>query len=127
MRTHGSDQGAVLGHDHRWRRQGKPEREQFIATTDPRMKGHQPLKSCRAEGCRSGRKERGLCTRHHYAWQRAGRPKLDQWLGALPTVVLVNASATCRISYCDLWVHADLPFRSNRRSFDRSSRTAALG
>jgi integrase len=102
--------GLCFGHDHRWRQQGKPERKQFIATTDPRMKGHQPLKSCRAEDCRSGRKERGLCTRHHYAWQRAGKPELDQWLGTLPTVPLAVTPATCWISYCDLWIHADLPF-----------------
>jgi hypothetical protein len=25
-------------------------------------------------------------------------------------VALADAPATCRISYCDLWVHADLPF-----------------
>ena len=110
MRRTGRIKGVCFGHDHRWRRQGKPELGEFIATTGPRLKGHQVLASCRASGCRSGRKERGLCTRHLYAWQRAGKPELGQWLGTLRTVPPAEAPATCRISYCDLWVHTGLPF-----------------
>jgi integrase len=106
----GRIKGLCFGHDHRWRRQGKPEHDRFIATTDPRLKGHQALASCRAAGCRSGRKERGLCTRHLYAWQRAGHPDLDHWLDTLAPVDRPDPPATCRISYCDLWVHTDLPF-----------------
>lgn len=106
----GRIKGLCFGHDHRWRLQGKPEPAGFIATTDPRLRGHQKLASCRAPGCRSGRKERGLCTRHLHAWQRAGRPDLDHWLGALPAAVPEDPPPACRISYCDLWAHSDLPF-----------------
>ncbi|MGH3515956.1 MAG: hypothetical protein ACRDQ7_00750 [Haloechinothrix sp.] len=106
----GRIRGLCFGHDSRWRREGKPELGDFIATTDPRMKGHQPLAPCRVPGCRRGRKERGLCTRHHYAWTRSGQPDLDRWAAGLPPVVEADPPATCRISYCDLWVHADLPF-----------------
>jgi hypothetical protein len=102
--------GLCFGHDHRWRSQGKPDRGEFIAATDPRLKGHQKLASCRVPGCLYGRKERGLCTRHLYAWQRAGRPELDSWLAVLPAEALQDPPPACRISYCDLWVHADLPF-----------------
>jgi len=106
----GRIQGLCFGHDRRWRLQGKPERDQFAAITDPRLKGHQVLASCRASACRSGRKEHGLCTRHLYAWQRAGQPGLDGWLDMLIPVDRPDPPATCRISYCDLWVHTDLPF-----------------
>ena len=106
----GRIRGLCFGHDSRWRREGKPDLGHFIATTDPRMKGHQPLASCRIPDCRRGRKERGLCTRHHYAWQRSGQSDLNQWVAALPPVVEPDPPATCRIAYCDLWVHADLPF-----------------
>ena len=106
----GRVRGLCTGHDHRWRNQGKPDRGKFIATTDPRLKGHQKLASCRAAGCLYGRKERGLCTRHLYAWQRAGRPELDSWLAGLPAEAPEDPPSACRISYCDLWVHAGLPF-----------------
>jgi integrase len=105
----GRIKGLCFGHDHRWRNQDKPDLGEFAAATDPRLKGHQALASCRAMGCRSGRKERGLCTRHLYAWQKAGQPDLDRWLATLP-IELRDPPPACRISYCDLWVHTDLPF-----------------
>ncbi len=106
----GRVRGLCTGHDHRWRNQGKPDRGKFIATTNPRLKGHQKLACCQAAGCLYGRKERGLCTRHLYAWQRAGRPEPDSWLVGLPAEAPEDPPSACRISYCDLWVHADLPF-----------------
>ena len=107
----GRVRGLCSGHDHRWRSQGKPDLAGFIATTDPRLKGHQKLKSCRASGCLYGRKERGLCTRHLYAWQQAGRPELDSWLAALPAETPPeDPPPACRISYCGLWARAGLPF-----------------
>lgn len=106
----GRVKGLCFGHDRRWRAQGKPELQRFITTTDSRLKGHQALESCRVTHCCSGRKERGLCTRHLYAWQRAGRPDLDHWLDALPAVDRTDPPPTCRISYCDLWIHTNLPF-----------------
>ncbi len=106
----GRVRGLCTGHDHRWRNQGKPDRDEFIAATGPRLKGHQKLASCRVPGCLYGRKERGLCTRHLYAWQRAGRPEMDSWLAALPAEAAGDPPPACRISYCDLWAHAGLPF-----------------
>jgi site-specific recombinase XerD len=102
--------GLCFGHDSRWRREGKPELDHFVDTTDPRMKGHQPLASCRAPGCRGGRKERGLCTRHLYAWQKSAQRDLYRWVATLAPVSDPDPPATCRISYCELWVHANLPF-----------------
>jgi site-specific recombinase XerD len=106
----GRIQGLCFGHDSRWRREGKPKLDHFVDTTDPRMKGHQPLASCRAPGCRGGRKERGLCTRHLYAWQKSAQRDLDRWVATLAPVPDPDPPATCRISYCELWVHANLPF-----------------
>ena len=106
----GRVRGLCTGHDHRWRNQGKLDPGEFMATTNPRLKGHQKLASCQAASCLYGRKERGLCTRHLYAWQRAGRPDLDSWLAALPADTPEDPPSACRISYCDLWVHTDLPF-----------------
>jgi integrase len=102
--------GLCFGHDRRWRLQGKPDRGAFIATTAPRMKGHQKLQSCRAPGCRYGRKERGLCIMHHRIWRQAGRSDLDSWLVGLSAAVLGDLAPECRISYCDLWTHEGLPF-----------------
>jgi integrase len=102
--------GLCFGHDHRWRRQGKQDRGEFIATTASRLKGHQELESCRVPGCLYGRKERGLCTLHLRMWRQAGRPELNIWLSHLPVNAPENPPRPCRISYCDLWTHIDLPF-----------------
>ena len=106
----GRIRGLCYGHDSRWRREGKPDLDQFVETTNPRMKGHQPLASCRVDGCRRGRKERGLCTRHHYAWQRSAHPDATRWAAQQPIAVEPDPPLVCRISYCDLWIHNDLPF-----------------
>jgi integrase len=102
--------GLCFGHDHRWRRPGKQDRGEFIATTASRLKGHQELESCRVPGCLYGRKERGLCTLHLRMWRQAGRPELNIWLSHLPVNAPENPPRPCRISYCDLWTHIDLPF-----------------
>jgi integrase len=102
--------GLCFGHDRRWRAQGKPDRSEFIATTAPRLKGHQKLESCRVPSCLYGRKERGLCTMHFRAWRQAGRPDLDRWLALLPAEAPEDPPRECRIAYCDLWVHEGLPF-----------------
>ena len=106
----GRIRGLCVGHDQRWRREGQPDLDRFVATTHPQMRGHQPLASCRITGCRRGRKERGLCTKHLYAWQRSTHPDASRWASEQPAVVEHDPPATCRITYCDLWVHTDLPF-----------------
>jgi integrase len=93
------------GHNGRWARAGKPDLEQFVATTDPRWRRQAPLMPCAAPGCGYGRRCRGgLCVRCHDAWMRAGRPELEPWLAALPGPA--DSPPACRVAACQLWEHA---------------------
>lgn len=101
--------GLCWGHNSRWARTGKPDLDQFVATTDPRWRRQAPLASCAAPGCRYGRRCRGgLCTRHHDSWRRAGHPELEPWLAAQPSADPSDTPLTCRVPSCQLWVHAGM-------------------
>lgn len=102
----GRAKGLCWGHNHRWARIGKPDLEEFIATTDPQWRRQTPYLPCRASGCCYGRRcEAGLCPIHHRAWTRAGRPDLAPWLAALPEPT--HQPSICLITSCQLWVHRD--------------------
>lgn len=51
-----------------------------------------------------------MCQLHAQRWERAGRPDLEAWLAVLPPVTQPMPGATCRITHCQLWPQAALPF-----------------
>ena len=102
------NRGLCWGHHGRWYDQGRPELEEFAATTSPRWRRQTPSSCCRAGGCRYAAHARQLCKRHLYAWQRAGQPDLNTWQPA--TVTPPEAPQPCRVSWCDLWAKPGAPF-----------------
>ena len=106
----GRYRGLCNAHAQRWKKVGRPEVEEFAATTDPTLRGHGALGACQAPGCRYGINGMGLCKSHWRSWRLAGKPTLNQWLRALPPAdPAVPQPATCRIRSCDLWTHGDNP------------------
>ncbi len=103
-RRTGRARGLCIGHHRRWSDEGRPDLPRFVAATDPRLRGHAPLQPCRARGCQYGRSLGGLCKRHDRTWRKAGRPDVELWLATQPSIDPPDLPATCRISYCDLWV-----------------------
>ena len=94
------NRGLCWGHHGRWYDQGKPELEEFAATTSPRWRLQEPSSCCRADGCRYAVHGRQLCKRHLSAWRRAGQPGLDTWR---PGLAPPEAPQPCRVSWCGLW------------------------
>jgi integrase len=101
----------ALCHPHyrRWREQGRPDLERFVATTDPATLGRRPLVACSVPGCGYGRVTHGLCATHGRRWTYAGRPDLAAWVATLPPVT-DRPQHTCRLSYCALWAQGNGPF-----------------
>jgi integrase len=101
----------ALCHPHyrRWREQGRPDLEQFVATTDPSTLGRQALPPCEVPGCRYGRVIHGLCVSHGHRWTGAGRPDLATWLATVPPVTNQHRRM-CRLSFCTLWTQGNAPF-----------------
>ncbi|MGH3418439.1 MAG: tyrosine-type recombinase/integrase [Streptosporangiaceae bacterium] len=95
------NRGLCWGHHGRWYDQGRPELEEFAATTSPRWRLQERSSCCRADGCRYAAHGRQLCKRHLYAWRRAGQPDLDTWRPA--AVAPPAAPQPCRVSWCGLW------------------------
>jgi hypothetical protein len=83
-----SSQGLCLGHEGRWRREGRPPLEEFAATT-PAEFTRSSLLHCRAPGCGYGVAAMNLCNRHARHWIKAGRPAIDSWVDALPPALAV--------------------------------------
>ena len=102
--------GLCQGHLQRWNNQGRPDLEQFAASTDPRWRRQQPNQRCRVPGCGYGSARGGMCGLHAQRWERAGRPDLDAWLAEPQPVKQPAAGATCRIPHCELWPQATSPF-----------------
>ena len=102
--------GLCPGHLLRWADQGRPDMEQFVASTDPRWRRQRPNQRCRVSGCGYGSTRGGLCALHAQRWQRAGRYEMQVWLVDCEPVLLPVASTTCGIQHCQLWPHATSPF-----------------
>jgi integrase/ferredoxin len=102
--------GLCQGHLQRWNDQGRPDLEQFAASTDPRWRRQQPNQRCRAPGCGYGSARGGMCGLHAQRWERAGRPDLHAWLAEPQPFKRPAAGATCRIPHCELWPQATSPF-----------------
>jgi integrase len=99
--------GLCGGHHRRWTVEGKPDMEQFTATTHPGLRGRSPLQPCRVTGCGYGRRHQGLCSRHVRAWRTAGQPTLEAWLSGQPPVRPARPPAACQIGFCTLWAKGD--------------------
>ena len=102
--------GLCQGHLQRWNNQGRPDLEQFAASTDPRWRRQQPNQQCRVPGCGYGSARGGMCGLHAQRWERAGRPDLHAWLAEPQPFKRPAAGATCRIPHCELWPQATSPF-----------------
>lgn len=94
--------GTCLGHYNRWKTQGCPDIDEFVATTQPTMRAHRPVEGCSVRGCHYGRRGAGLCSRHHTDWLAHGKPDVHEWVAAQPEVTL-DGLPLCRVSYCHQW------------------------
>ena len=61
------------GHHQRWAQAGRPDLEQFIASTDPQWRRWRPNMVCSVIDCGYGSSRRGMCVLHAQRWERAGR------------------------------------------------------
>ncbi|MGW7384484.1 hypothetical protein [Streptomyces sp. NPDC054794] len=112
----GRSHGLCIGHHHRWSGQGRPDLEEFAATTEPLMRGFAPLASCRVADCRYGVRSRGLCSKQEWAWRYAGRPDQESWLATVPSADQEEEHAECLVGFCDLWVQGSAPFCVSHRA-----------
>lgn len=100
--------GLCTSHYSRWRRAGYPDRDGWMAVTDPASRGHRPLQACAVTDCRRGVLGSGLCTKHHYRWAKmAGRPDLDGWLATV--VDDPDGRPACGVEGCALLVESSDP------------------
>ena len=102
--------GLCQAHRNRWAKQGRPDLQTFIATTDRRWRKHAPLMCCNASGCGRGVARQGLCTRHAAAWERDGQPPRQQWLASIPGTTTPPGQQVCLIGGCQLWAERNIPF-----------------
>ncbi|MFJ8390891.1 tyrosine-type recombinase/integrase [Streptomyces sp. NPDC094438] len=102
--------GLCQAHHLRWKNQGRPDVENFAATTEPRWKRQLPNRACRVTDCGYGSSRSGMCDMHGQRWIRAGRPELEQWLTDPPSIAQPAPGATCLIAHCILWPWGDRPF-----------------
>jgi len=107
-RRHARSRGLCQGHHLRWQKQGRPDLDEFAATTGPRWARQRPNLCCKVPHCGYGSTRGGMCQLHAQRWERGGRPDLEQWLTNPPEVKQPQVGATCRIEHCQLWPHAGL-------------------
>jgi integrase len=119
--------GLCQGHRQRWTAEGRPDVQEFAASTDPRWRKNVPLARCQAPGCRCGVGHRkGLCSRHAGAWERAGTPSLPEWLGTLAGTEPAQSPANCLIGSCGLWAEPGSDWcRSHTATWKHHGRPAA--
>lgn len=102
--------GICQGHLHRWVKQGRPDLDAFIATTDPRWQLQRPNQVCLVEACGYGVARRRLCQLHAQRWERSAGRDLETWLLDPPPIKQPAAGAVCQIPHCTLWPQAATPF-----------------
>lgn len=118
---HARSRGLCQGHHLRWQKQGRPDVEQFAATTDPRWARQRPNQCCKVLGCGYGSARAGLCQLHAQRWERGGRPDLERWLVDPPQVKQPPADTTCLIEHCRLWPQAGGPLCHSHTATWRSN------
>jgi integrase len=103
--------GLCHAHHQRWKRQGRPDLDGFLATADPTVVGRQSATPCLLGWCRFGAARRGLCVRHHERWERADKPERTSWAGGVPEEPGWERDRPgCRLPFCTLWAHGHQPF-----------------
>lgn len=115
--------GLCAGHHQRWAKTGRPDLDEFAATTDPGWARQRPNRACRVQECGYGVARAGLCQLHAQRWERSGRSDVQQWLAEGPPPVKAPVADTCQVPGCPLWPQAAGPFchahhatwRANRR------------
>jgi integrase len=103
--------GLCHAHRQRWKRQGRPDLDRFVAVADPTVVGRRSATPCLVAWCRFGAARRGLCVRHHERWERAGRPDPASWATSVPEPPGWGRDRpACRLPFCTLWAHGRQPF-----------------
>ena len=103
--------GLCHAHHQRWKRQGRPDLEEFVAAADPTVIGRRSATPCLVGWCRFGAARRGLCVRHHERWERAGKPERASWAtGPSEPPGWERDRPACRLPFCTLWAHGHQPF-----------------
>jgi len=99
--------GLCTSHYSRWRREGYPDLEPWMAATDPTTRGHRGLQGCAVGDCRRGAMAAGLCAKHHYRWDSLGRSNLAGWLASV--VDDPDGRPVCAVGGCELLVESRDP------------------
>lgn len=94
--------GLCSGHGLRWVREGRPDLDTFVATTEPTMHGQRLYEACLVIGCEYGQHARRLCDRHHGWWQQSGHPDVAAWLETAAPVT-GEPRSLCRVPSCARW------------------------
>jgi hypothetical protein len=103
--------GLCHAHDRRWKRQGRPDLDRFVAVADPTVVGRRSATPCLLAWCRFGAARCGLCVRHAERWERAGKPDPTGWADNLPEPPGWKRDRTvCQLPFCTLWAHGHQPF-----------------
>lgn len=102
--------GMCAGHHHRWAKSGRPNVDEFAASTDPGWARQRANRACRVEACGYGVARKGLCQLHAQGWERSGRPDFEEWLAAGPPPIKAPVADACQIPGCQLWPQAAGPF-----------------
>ena len=102
--------GMCAGHHHRWAKAGRPDVDEFVASTDPGWARQRPNRACRVEACGYGVARKGLCQLHAQGWERSGRPDFEEWLAAGPPPIKAPVAEACHVPGCLLWPQAAGPF-----------------
>jgi hypothetical protein len=103
--------GLCHAHHQRWKRQGRPDLDRFVAVADPTVVGRRSATRCLVAWCRFGAARRGLCVRHHERWERAGTPDPRSWATSVPEPPGWGRDRpACRLPFCTLWAHGHQPF-----------------
>lgn len=102
----GWEYGLCGGHGTRWRSQGRPDLQGFLAAPGPPLHGRNELTVCTVRGCRFGNNSRGLCLRHRERWERSGEPDPAAWAARVMPVDDGVDHAECRLPFCTLWVES---------------------
>lgn len=101
--------GMCAGHHQRWAKAGRPDLDQFAASTDPGWARQRANRACRIDACGYGVARKGLCQLHAQRWERSGRPDFEQWLTAGPPLIKAPVADACQVPGCQLWPQAAGP------------------
>ena len=103
----GWEHGLCSAHARRWKDQGRPDRDAFLADPGRELNGRRELTTCTVAGCRFGSSGLGLCMPGTAA---AGSARLSPtrpcWAASVPTVS-ADGRSECQLPFCTVWVEND--------------------